>query len=113
MMDRDTERHPGPDPEAVHEAYSFVCLHCGYGWEEEYEIRHSTDESGQRRIDYYERGRRVPSPLTRAQCPACNRGPLRILRPGRVNSARSMFPWSSYPDWMSPSGVQKVVDEER
>ncbi|MFF4954255.1 hypothetical protein [Streptomyces chattanoogensis] len=104
MDDRDTE--------TVHEAYAFVCLHCGYGWEQEYEIRHATDLAGQRRIDYFVGNRRVASPLSRADCPACNRGPLRILRPGRVKAARSMFAWSSYPDWSSPSGVQKVVDEQ-
>lgn len=80
IMERDTE--------TVHEAYSFVCLHCGHGWEEEYEIRHTTDLSGHRRADYFARGVRVASPLTRADCPSCNLGPIRILRPGRVNSTR-------------------------
>ncbi|MFJ8673627.1 hypothetical protein [Streptomyces sp. NPDC093589] len=76
------------DPETVHEAYAFVCLHCGHGWEEDYEIRHSTDLSGQRRADYFAHGTRVASPLTRAECPSCDGGPLRILRPGRVDSTR-------------------------
>ncbi|GGN37588.1 hypothetical protein GCM10012285_12480 [Streptomyces kronopolitis] len=76
------------DTETVHEAYSFVCLHCGHGWEEEYEIRHTTDLAGRRRADYFSHGTRVASPLTRAECPSCNRGPLRILRPGRVDSTR-------------------------
>ncbi|WP_411143911.1 hypothetical protein [Streptomyces sp. x-80] len=80
------------DTETVHEAYAFVCLHCGHGWEEEYEIRHSTDLSGHRKADYYAHGVRVASPLTRADCPACNRGPIRILRPGRVNVAHSHLP---------------------
>ncbi|MFG2139713.1 hypothetical protein [Streptomyces sp. NPDC048650] len=97
--------------ETGHEAYSLVCLHCGYGWEEEYEIRHVTDLSGQPRAQYFVRGVRVASPLTRADCPACNRGPIRILRPGRVSASRSLFAWSSYPDWSSPAGVEKVVDE--
>jgi hypothetical protein len=77
------------DSDTVHEAYSFVCLHCGHGWEEEYEIRHSTDPSGRRRADYFSHGTRAHSPLTRDECPACSRGPLRILRPGRVSSTRS------------------------
>ncbi len=80
IMERDTE--------TVHEAYAFVCLHCGHGWEEEYEIRHTTDLAGHRRADYFTRGVRVASPLTRADCPSCNLGPIRILRPGRVNSTR-------------------------
>ncbi|MFD7104091.1 hypothetical protein ACWIG3_16460 [Streptomyces celluloflavus] len=80
------------DTETVHEAYAFVCLHCGHGWEEEYEIRHSTDLSGHRKADYYAHGVRVASPLTRADCPACNRGPIRILRPGRVNVAHAHLP---------------------
>ncbi len=80
------------DTETVHEAYAFVCLHCGHGWEEEYEIRHITDLAGQHRAEYFTHGRRVPSPLTRADCPACDRGPIRILRPGRVNTTRTYLP---------------------
>ncbi|MET7799659.1 hypothetical protein [Streptomyces decoyicus] len=76
------------DTETVHEAYAFVCLHCGHGWEEEYEIRHTTDLGGHRRADYFARGARVPSPLTLSDCPSCNLGPIRILHPGRVNSTR-------------------------
>ncbi|GAA3178437.1 MULTISPECIES: hypothetical protein [Streptomyces] len=80
------------EAETVHEAYSFVCLHCGHGWEERYEIRHTTDLAGRRRAVYYSGGARVPSPLSRSECPACNLGPLRILRPGRVESARTFLP---------------------
>ncbi|TJZ49710.1 hypothetical protein FCH28_24955 [Streptomyces piniterrae] len=75
--------------ESVHEAYAFVCLHCGHGWEEDYEIRHSVDLAGRRRSDYFVGGLPVASPLSRASCPSCRRGPIRILRSGRVTAARS------------------------
>ncbi len=26
--------------ETVHEAYSFACMKCGHGWEQDYEIQH-------------------------------------------------------------------------
>ncbi|WP_319949635.1 hypothetical protein [Streptomyces halobius] len=77
--------------DSVHEAYAFVCLHCGHGWEEEYEIRHTLDLAGQRRAEYFVHGLRVASPLSRADCPFCRRGPIRILRPGRVKAARSFL----------------------
>ncbi|MCK7625531.1 hypothetical protein MUU72_20925 [Streptomyces sp. RS10V-4] len=77
------------DTETVHEAYSFVCLHCGHGWEEEYEIRHTPDAGGRRHAEYFCHGRRVPSPLTHTDCPGCTRGPIRILRPGRVKGMQA------------------------
>lgn len=30
----------------VHEAYSFACMKCGYGWEQAYEIEHHVDGEG-------------------------------------------------------------------
>lgn len=74
--------------ELVHRAYSFVCLSCGHGWEAEYDIRLITDEYDRLRADYFVAGRKVPSPLKSGQCPACEGLRIRILRPGRVASAR-------------------------
>lgn len=54
-----------PAPAAVptvHEAYSFACMKCGYGWEQGYEIEHHTDGRGLPFIVYTANGERVPSP---------------------------------------------------
>lgn len=77
--------------EPIHEAYSFVCLWCGHAWEGSYEIRHTLDGAGRLRADYYEKGFRVPSPLTSNRCRMCRGCRIRILRPGRVRSARPQF----------------------
>ncbi|MFD7017982.1 hypothetical protein [Streptomyces sp. NPDC059928] len=74
--------------ELVHRAYSFVCLSCGHGWEASYDVRLRTDQYNRLHAHYYLADRKVPSPLARAQCPACESGRVRILRPGRVDSAR-------------------------
>lgn len=71
----------------VHEAYSFVCLSCGHGWERAYEIHHVTDLHGNQVCHYYHDGERVPSPFTRPRCAQCEGNRLRILRAGRVASA--------------------------
>ena len=77
--------------EPLHEAYSFVCLRCGHAWEGSYEIRHSLDGQGRVRADYYEKSIKVPSPLTANRCRVCCGCRIRILRPGRVRSARPRF----------------------
>ncbi|MGW2346947.1 hypothetical protein [Streptomyces sp. NPDC001661] len=74
--------------ELVHRGYSFVCLSCGHGWEAEFAIRLTTDDHGRLHATYYVDERRVPSPLKDARCPACESHHVRILRPGRVESAR-------------------------
>ncbi|MEV7684551.1 hypothetical protein ACFW1F_00725 [Streptomyces bungoensis] len=75
--------------EPIHEAYSFVCLRCGHAWEGAYDIRHVRDAEGRPRAEYRVRGGlRVPSPLTAGTCRVCGGRRLRILRPGRVRSAR-------------------------
>lgn len=75
--------------ETVREAYAFVCLQCGHGWEEAYEIRHSTDLQGREHATYYVAGRHVASPFAgTATCPSCEGRRIRILRPGRVESTR-------------------------
>lgn len=74
------------------EAYAFVCLTCGHGWEEEYEIRHPADVHGLRHTVYFVHGHRVESPLAHARCPSCEGRKIRILRPGRVMSVWSALP---------------------
>jgi hypothetical protein len=75
--------------EPIHEAYSFVCLRCGHSWEGEYEIRHCRDADGRLRAEYYRKHDiKVPSPLTENTCRVCLGRTIRILRPGRVRSAR-------------------------
>ncbi|OIJ96404.1 hypothetical protein [Streptomyces monashensis] len=76
--------------EPIHEAYSFVCLRCGHAWEGAYDIRHVRDAAGRLRAAYYVRGGlRVPSPLTANTCRVCGGHRVRILRPGRVDAART------------------------
>ncbi|MBA0049374.1 hypothetical protein E0L36_00115 [Streptomyces sp. AJS327] len=72
---------------AVHEAYSFACMRCGHGWEQEYEIVHLAYPDGRPMIVYYADGERVPSPLTRPTCSACGGHVVRIMRAGRVSEA--------------------------
>lgn len=73
----------------VRKGYAFVCLDCGRGWEEEYEIRHPADAHGLHHAEYFSHGHRVPSPLHHGRCPACEGTRVRILRPGRVATARN------------------------
>ncbi|MFI5571069.1 hypothetical protein ACIA6T_27740 [Streptomyces sp. NPDC051740] len=72
----------------VDEAYSFACMRCGYGWEQSYEIEHHTDADGHDFVMYVADGRIVPSPLNRPTCQNCDGHVVRIMRPGRVASAR-------------------------
>ncbi|MCC9306834.1 hypothetical protein LN042_06900 [Kitasatospora sp. RB6PN24] len=77
----------GPVP-TVREAYSFVCLNCGYGWEQAYQIEHHKDRDGKQKILYRANGVRVPSPLLQPTCPGCGGHTVRIMREGRVASTR-------------------------
>ncbi|WP_395759134.1 hypothetical protein OIE82_20390 [Streptomyces althioticus] len=72
----------------VTEAYAFACMRCGYGWEQSYEIEHHVDGDGHTFVLYVADGRIVPSPLNRPTCRSCDGHVVRILRPGRVASAR-------------------------
>jgi hypothetical protein len=74
------------NPMVVHEAYAFVCMSCGRGWERVYEIHHATDLHGDRLYLYYSEGTRVPSPFTAPTCEHCDGTRLRILPAGRVAS---------------------------
>ncbi|MBV7699674.1 hypothetical protein [Streptomyces sp. TRM70350] len=73
----------------VNEAYSFACMRCGHGWEQSYEIEHHVDGAGHEFVLYVADGRVVPSPLSRPTCAQCGGHVVRIMRPGRVSSARN------------------------
>ncbi|OEV05258.1 hypothetical protein [Streptomyces oceani] len=75
--------------DTAHEAYSFACMKCGYGWEQTYDIEHRTGPDGEPIVTYYSDGRRVPSPLTQPTCVNCDGHLLRIMRSGRVAAAES------------------------
>ncbi|MGW0988480.1 hypothetical protein ACWD46_19995 [Streptomyces sp. NPDC002486] len=72
----------------VNESYSFACMRCGHGWEQSYEIEHHTDAAGHEFVLYVADGKVVPSPLSRPECHNCDSHVVRIMRPGRVASAR-------------------------
>ncbi|MFE7898840.1 hypothetical protein ACFU3E_15230 [Streptomyces sp. NPDC057424] len=72
----------------VDESYSFACMRCGHGWEQSYEIEHHTDAAGHEFVLYVADGKVVPSPLSRPECQNCGSHVVRIMRPGRVASAR-------------------------
>ncbi|MFF0159788.1 hypothetical protein ACFYRY_19960 [Streptomyces sp. NPDC005263] len=72
----------------VHESYSFACMRCGHGWEQSYEIEHHVDADGREFVQYVVNGQVVPSPLSRPTCSNCDNHVVRIMRPGRVASAR-------------------------
>ncbi|OUC86631.1 hypothetical protein [Streptomyces swartbergensis] len=73
----------------VNESYSFACMRCGYGWEQSYEIEHHTDATGHEFVFYVADGKVVPSPLSKPTCQNCDGHVVRIMRPGRVESARN------------------------
>ncbi|MFF6915281.1 hypothetical protein [Streptomyces sp. NPDC012466] len=72
----------------VNESYSFACMRCGHGWEQSYEIEHHTDAAGHEFVLYVADGKVVPSPLSKPECHHCDSHVVRIMRPGRVASAR-------------------------
>ncbi|MFD1828511.1 MULTISPECIES: hypothetical protein [Streptomyces] len=90
----DPAAEPPPTPRHGREEYSFACMHCGYGWEQAYEIRHHTDLDGRPFVTWHDPagGRRVPSPLTRPVCPNCESHVVRIMRPGWVYAAEHALP---------------------
>jgi hypothetical protein len=82
------------------EAYAFVCMKCGYGWEQTYEIHHHTDLQGRPYVTYIADGERVPSPLARPTCLNCEGHLIRIMPSGRVSEAVSF--------WESDQGERRV-----
>ncbi|MFD4247161.1 hypothetical protein ACFWP3_37075 [Streptomyces sp. NPDC058525] len=81
----------GPPVQTVHEAYSFACMRCGYGWEQAYEIEHHVDGKGEPFIVYTAEGERVPSPLSNPTCHNCGGHVVRIMRAGQVSSVLGML----------------------
>ncbi|MFJ4781113.1 hypothetical protein [Streptomyces sp. NPDC088762] len=79
------------DVQTVHEAYSFACMRCGYGWEQAYAIEHHVDGKGQPFIMYTVNGERVPSPLSNPTCLNCGGHVVRIMRAGQVSSVLGMI----------------------
>ncbi|WP_151485303.1 hypothetical protein [Streptomyces albicerus] len=63
-------------------------LDCGHGWESAYDIDVTVDEYARITAVYHLDGKRVPSPLASPRCPACEGRKIRIMRAGRVASAR-------------------------
>ncbi|MFI5830652.1 hypothetical protein ACIA6C_25960 [Streptomyces sp. NPDC051578] len=82
---------PRPSVHTVHEAYSFACMKCGYGWEQGYEIEHHVDGKGQPFIVYTAGSERVPSPLSNPTCMNCGGHIVRIMREGQVKSVLGML----------------------
>ncbi|MFF3018351.1 hypothetical protein [Streptomyces sp. NPDC057939] len=80
-----------PTVPTVHEAYSFACMKCGYGWEQGYEIEHHVDGRGEAFIVYRADGERVPSPLSNPTCLNCGGHIVRIMREGQVSSVTGML----------------------
>lgn len=78
--------------ETAHEAYGFVCMNCGYGWEQTYEIRHHTSQDGAPAVTYYTDGKRVQSPLKHPLCVNCGGTKLRIMQSGRVHGHEDPVP---------------------
>lgn len=82
----------GAADETAHEAYSFACMRCGHGWEQEYEITHREYADGRPLVVYFANGERVPSPLTKPTCRNCEGHVVRIMRSGRVSTAEAALP---------------------
>ncbi|MFJ6757606.1 MULTISPECIES: hypothetical protein [unclassified Streptomyces] len=80
-----------PGVQTVHEAYSFACMRCGYGWEQAYAIEHHVDGRGEPFIMYTVNGERVPSPLSNPTCMNCGGHVVRIMRAGQVSSVLGMI----------------------
>jgi hypothetical protein len=83
----------GKDAEhpAVHRAYSFACLNCGFGWEQDYELEQRADREGRVTLYYSANGVPVPSPLIQPKCPGCGGNHVRIFRAGRVADAANAW----------------------
>ncbi|MFE5556282.1 hypothetical protein [Streptomyces sp. NPDC056544] len=79
------------DVHTVHEAYSFACMRCGYGWEQAYAIEHHVDGKGEPFIMYKVKDERVPSPLSNPTCLNCGGHVVRIMRAGQVSSVLGMI----------------------
>ncbi|MEY9962999.1 hypothetical protein ABIA33_001025 [Streptacidiphilus sp. MAP12-16] len=94
---------------AVHEAYAFACLNCGFGWEQEYEIEHRADTKGVLNTVYRANGVPVPSPLTKPACPGCGGSHVRIMRAGRIAEASAYWHIPQHPAPSDPVPPPEVV----
>jgi hypothetical protein len=83
------------DTGTVREAYAFVCISCGFGWEQAYEIQHHVDLQNHPYVTYIADGKRVPSPLTRPACANCEGRKVRIMRAGQVSDVIAFLPTQS------------------
>jgi len=95
-----------------HEAYAFVCLTCGHGWEQSYDIEHHIDGKGREFVVYVVDGTHVPSPLTRPGCTGCGSRVVRVLGAGRVSSAQGALRRRTAPPEVpgpQASGVRKAA----
>src|SRR5260370_26449162 len=81
-----------PDTASVRAAYAFVCISCGFGWEQAYEIQHHVDLRNHPYVTYIADGKRVPSPLTRPACANCEGHKVRIMRAGQVSDVIALRP---------------------
>ncbi|MEV6682955.1 hypothetical protein AB0N09_39760 [Streptomyces erythrochromogenes] len=72
----------------VHEAYAFVCMSCGHGWEQSYQIEHHVDAQQRPFVVYRTDGALVHSPLVEQTCPNCDGHKVRIIRAGKVAALR-------------------------
>ncbi|MFD8598651.1 hypothetical protein ACFV1L_26970 [Kitasatospora sp. NPDC059646] len=99
--------------ETVREAYSFVCLNCGYGWEQAYDIEHHTGRDGRTVVEYKANGVRVPSPLRELVCPGCGGERVRIMRAGRVAGVAANIAPGYAPTAEPADPVRPVADAER
>ncbi|MFF3523141.1 hypothetical protein ACFYYQ_20855 [Streptomyces albidoflavus] len=104
---------PRAPVDTVHEAYSFACMRCGHGWEQEYDIQHFSDRDGQEFFLYLADGHRVPSPLSRPTCLNCGGHVVRIMQAGRVAAAQAAMHGTASGESVARGGMAAHVPSER
>ena len=73
----------------AHQSYAFVCTRCGHAWEQRFDVEWHTDAEGRRFPVYRADGAPVPPPFRQLVCENCGSTTVRVLRPGRVATARA------------------------
>ncbi|MEU7374675.1 hypothetical protein [Streptomyces albidoflavus] len=104
---------PRAPVDTVHEAYSFACMRCGHGWEQEYDIQRFTDRDGHEFFLYLADGHRVPSPLSRPTCLNCGGHVVRIMQAGRVAAAQAAMHGTASGGSAARGGMAAHVPSER
>ncbi|WP_436738421.1 hypothetical protein [Streptomyces sp. BBFR102] len=104
---------PRAPHDTMHEAYSFACLRCGHGWEQEYDIQRFTDQDGHEFFLYLADGHRVPSPLSRPTCFNCGGHVVRIMQAGRVAAAKAALRGTASGGSAARGGMEAHVPSER